>query len=191
MRSGIFLTLVAAFAGLSESRGQTIDQDQPGPFMQKAATQSVTPSGPLSKTMSPREALELRRQSAASPVDDGVVTLPQVTVEADDLQEIQRQITELEAARAREEKLATASALDVLLNGESISEILSLFGGESATARAEQARQRVAIMGQEKLLLLSMLTPRTETERKQIMTELKMLKELRRGTGGSTGRQKQ
>jgi hypothetical protein len=110
------------------------------------------------------------------PEEREVVKLPEVKVEAKRITALDASLALIDRQQRREEKASVPSALDTFLNSWSI----PFFGGASAEGRAARARERVAIMDSERLLVISLELAKTPEERRRILDDIQMLKDFRK-----------
>jgi hypothetical protein len=101
--------------------------------------------------------------------DPEILILPKVEVTAPKITPFEKQLAELEQEQAREDRSSSPSWLESLLNSKAY-----------VNARTARARERVEIMNWERMLLIALMAAKTDDERSQIRSEIRMFKAMRR-----------
>jgi hypothetical protein len=101
--------------------------------------------------------------------DPEILILPKVEVTAPEITPFEKQLEQLDHEQAWEERSTKLSWLEALLNGKAF-----------ANARTERAKARVEIMNWERMLLIALVGAKTDEERAQIRSEIRMFKAMRR-----------
>jgi hypothetical protein len=124
----------------------------------------TVPKGPK-----PMPVLKLEERKTFDEGDPEILLLPKVEVTAPKVTPFEKQLERLDEEQAWEERSTKLSWLESLLNGKNF-----------ANARVKRAKERVEIMSWERMLHVALLAAKTDEEREQIRTEIKMFKALRR-----------
>jgi len=129
---------------------------------------------------SPAPAQAENGATPAKPEDESTIVLPKVEVKKDRITILDHQLHEQEKAIAREKKNVKETETDKALNDARVSKALSIFGGESASYRANIAKERVSLMDDEKDLLEAIAFAKTKEEKQELQKQLDELRALRR-----------
>lgn len=106
--------------------------------------------------------------------------LPKVDVRKERVTELDIQLEKQNQQIAREKAAAKPTVLDDTLNGSKISKALSIFGGQSSEDRANIAKERIAMMEDEKDILEAIAQAQTKEEKAELEKLLAQMRETRR-----------
>lgn len=139
---------------------------------------STVPAG--AATATPAQAGNTVAATPPAPVQEPAAVLPQVDVKKSRITELDRQLGKKNEEIAREKKNTKPTQLDQTLNGPKVSTALALFGGQSSDDRANIAKERVAMMEDEKSLMEAIAQTTDKTEKEELQKTLDGLKAMRR-----------
>ena len=106
--------------------------------------------------------------------------LPPVDVRKDRITELDRQLEKQNKEMAREKKNTKPTPLDETLNGPKVSKVFALFGGQSSEDRSNIARERVAMMEEEREMIEAIDQATTKEEKEQLQKTLDSMRTMRR-----------
>jgi hypothetical protein len=106
--------------------------------------------------------------------------LPKVDVRKGRITELDRQLGKQNQEMAREKKNTKPTALDETLNGSKISTALAIFGGQSSDDRSSIAKERVAMMEEERDMIEAISQATTKEEKEELQKTLESMSEMRR-----------
>jgi hypothetical protein len=115
---------------------------------------------------------------AAAPEEPKV--LPKVDVRKGRITELDRQLGKQNQEIAREKKNTKPTALDETLNGSKISTALAIFGGQSSDDRSSIAKERVAMMEEERDMIEAISQATSKEEKEELQKTLESMREMRR-----------
>lgn len=131
-------------------------------------------------TSAPVPAATENTPAPAKPEDESAIVLPKVEVKKDRITILDHQLHEQEKQIAREKKKTRETEADKALNDARVAKALAIFGGESASYRANIAKERVSLMEDEKDLLEAIAFAKTKEEKQELQKQLDELRALRR-----------
>jgi hypothetical protein len=131
-------------------------------------------------TPAPVPAASENTPAPAKPEDESAIVLPKVEVKKDRITILDHQLHEQEKQIAREKKNTRETEADKALNDPRVAKALAIFGGESASYRANIAKERVSLMEDEKDLLEAIAFAKTKEEKQELQKQLDELRALRR-----------
>ena len=117
---------------------------------------------------------------AAPATPEAATVLPKLDVQKGPITELDRQLAKQNKEIAREKENTKPTKLDETLNGPKISKALALFGGQSSDDRANIAKERVAMMEDEKELIEAIAQTKDKAEKEELQKTLAAMKEMRR-----------
>ncbi|MEO7599288.1 MAG: hypothetical protein ABIV50_10175 [Opitutus sp.] len=106
--------------------------------------------------------------------------LPKVEVRKGRVTELDRQLEQQNQEIAREKKNAKPTPLDEALNGPKVSKALAIFGGQSSSDRSSVAKERVAMMEEERDMIEAIAQAPTKEEKEELQKTLDSMKAMRR-----------
>jgi hypothetical protein len=106
--------------------------------------------------------------------------LPKVEVRKGRVTELDRQLEKQNQEIAREKKNTKPTALDATLNGSKVSSALAIFGGQSSDDRSTVAKERVAMMEEERDMIEAIAQATTKEEKAELQKTLESMREMRR-----------
>ena len=112
--------------------------------------------------------------------EEPATVLPRVEVRKDRITELDRQLAKQDREIAAEKQNTKPTALDETLNGPKVSKFFSIFGGQSSDDRANIARERVAMMEEEKDMLEAISQAQTKEEKAELQKTLDSMRAMRR-----------
>lgn len=118
--------------------------------------------------------------AAAAKADEPPSVLPKVDVRKNRVTELDRQLEKQNAEIAREKEKTKPTKLDDTLNGKKISSALAIFGGQSGEDRANIAKERVAMMEEERDMLEAIAQAPTKEEKAELQKTLDAMRAMRR-----------
>lgn len=136
----------------------------------KAAKKEQTPVAPAA-TPAPAPALH--------PAEPPTV-LPRVEVRKEKITELDQKLEKQNAEIAREKQNTKPTPLDETLNGPGVSKALAIFGGQSSDDRASVAKERVAMMQEERDLIEAIAQAQTKEEKAELERTLADMRAMRR-----------
>ncbi|MFI5358244.1 MAG: hypothetical protein ACHQ4G_13005, partial [Opitutales bacterium] len=117
----------------------------------------------------------------AAPVAPGPATvMPEFTVSASRVSELDIEIQKLEKQIEREKKHLKSTKLDDALNGDQTPKVLSIFGGKTTAQRESVAADRVTFLEGERDILEALKHVRTKQDSDQLQAQLDALKTMSR-----------
>jgi hypothetical protein len=157
------------------------------PQKETAATAATgnTPAKPNTGTgapVNPHAAAQPANATAATnpPAPEPASLLPKVDVKRDRITELDRQLEKQNAEIAREKVNTKPTALDDTLNGAKVSKTLAIFGGQSSDDRASIAKERVAMMEEERDLIEAIAQAQSKEEKEELQKTLDSMRAMRR-----------
>ena len=145
-----------------------------------AASPQKTPA-PVSATSAPvAPGTSPTPAPAPAPAPDEAKILPKVEVRKGRVTELDRQLEQQNKEIAREKKNAKPTPLDETLNGPKVSKALALFGGQSSSDRSAIAKERVAMMEEERDMIESISQAPTKEEKEELQKTLDSMRAMRR-----------
>lgn len=114
------------------------------------------------------------------PPQEPASVLPKVEVKRDRITELDRQIGKQNAEIAREKVNTKPTALDETLNGPKTSKALAFLGGQSSDDRANIAKERVAMMEEERDLIEAIAQTESKEEKAELQKTLDAMRAMRR-----------
>jgi uncharacterized membrane protein len=118
--------------------------------------------------------------AAAVPAEETPKVLPKVEVKNGRITELDIQVQKQNEEIAREKKNTQPTKLDETLNGPKISKALALFGGQSSDDRANVAKERVAMMEDERNLIEAIAQAKNKEEKEELEKTLEQARAMRR-----------
>ncbi len=148
-----------------------------------APTESVAAS--IAQNPPAKEAAQTapEKSSAASKkgkAEEDTTVLPEIQVRKDRITELDREVAKQNREIRREKQNTKPTALDETLNGPKASKWFAIFGGQSSEDRANIARERVAMMEDERDLLEAIDQAQTPEEKEQLKRTLDSMRAMRR-----------
>jgi hypothetical protein len=119
-------------------------------------------------------------EKAAPPAKEAAAVLPKVDVRKDRITELDRQVEKQNQEIAREKKNTKPTPLDETLNSPKLSKALALFGGQSSDDRSNVAKERVAMMEEERDMIEAIDQARTKEEKEELQKTLDSMRAMRR-----------
>lgn len=145
----------------------------------KSPSPAATATGaPVATTTSP--APGSTPGAAAAPAQEPAKVLPKVEVRKGRVTELDRQLEKQNQEIAREKKNTKPTALDDTLNGSKVSSALAIFGGQSSEDRSTIAKERVAMMEEERDMIEAIAQANTKEEKEELQKTLDSMREMRR-----------
>jgi hypothetical protein len=142
-----------------------------------AGTGTGAPVNPKNASATPNAA---NTPPAPTPAQEPASVLPKVEVKRDRITELDRQLEKQNAEIAREKVNTKPTALDDTLNGGKISKTLAIFGGQSSDDRANVAKERVAMMEEERELIEAISQAQSKEEKEELQKTLDAMRAMRR-----------
>lgn len=119
--------------------------------------------------------------TAAAPVEFNPATvLPEVRIRKDRITELDQQLAKQNKEIAREKQNTKPTALDETINSPKLSKAFALFGGQSSEDRSSIAKERVAMMEEEKEIMEAIAQAGTKEEKEQLQKVLDSMRTMRR-----------
>jgi len=118
--------------------------------------------------------------ATTTPPPEPPSVLPKVEVKRDRITELDRQVAKQNAEIAREKVNTKPTALDDTLNGAKVSKALAFLGGQSSDDRANIAKERVAMMEEERDLIEAIAQAQTKEEKEELQKTLDAMRAMRR-----------
>jgi hypothetical protein len=118
--------------------------------------------------------------AAGKPAAEAAQVLPKVDVRKGRITELDVQLAKQNEEIAREKVNTKPTKLDETLNGPKISTALAIFGGQSSDDRANVAKERVAMMEEEKEIIEAISQAQTKEEKAELEKLLAEMKATRR-----------
>lgn len=118
--------------------------------------------------------------AAATTAPEPAKVLPKFQVQNSRITELDRQVAKQNQEIAREKKNTQPTKLDETLNGPKISKALAIFGGQSSDDRANVAKERVAMMEDERGLIEAIAQAQTKEEKAELEKTLVEARATRR-----------
>lgn len=132
-----------------------------------AAAPVVAPGTPAPKPATPA-------------AEEAPTVLPKVEVRREKVTELDEKIAKQNEQIARERKNTKPTPLDETLNGPGVSKALAIFGGQSSDDRSSVARERVAMMEEERDLIEAIAQAQTKEEKAELEKTLADMRAMRR-----------
>lgn len=145
---------------------------------EKKAAKSET-GAPVEPPGTPADA-KTANPPAATATPDAATVLPKLDVQKGKITELDRQLAKQNKEIAREKENTKPTRLDETLNGPKVSKALAFFGGQSSDDRANIAKERVAMMEDEKELIEAIAQTKDKAEKEELQKTLAAMKEMRR-----------
>ena len=136
------------------------------------------PAKEIAKAPATPASVDSKSDSAAK--DDDTTVLPEMHVRKDRITELDKQVAKQNREIRREKQNTKPTALDETLNGPKASKWLSIFGGQSSDDRANIARERVAMMEDERDLIEAIAQTQDPVEKEQLQRTLDAMRAMRR-----------
>lgn len=114
------------------------------------------------------------------PAEEPPSVLPKVEVKRDRITELDKQVAKQNAEIAREKVNTKPTALDDTLNGSKVSKALAFLGGQSSDDRANIAKERVAMMEEERDLIEAIAQAESKEEKAELQKTLDAMRAMRR-----------
>lgn len=143
-----------------------------------AAVAAPVATGADAKPAAPADAKDPK--AAADTKQEAPTVLPKVEVKKGKITELDRQLEKQNQEIAREKKNAKPTPLDDTLNGSKVSKVFALFGGQSSDDRANVAKERVAMMEEERDLIEAIAQAQTKEEKAELQKTLDDMRAMRR-----------
>jgi hypothetical protein len=112
--------------------------------------------------------------------DESPDVLPEIQVRKDRITELDKQVAKQNREIRREKQNTKPTALDETLNGPKTSKWLAIFGGQSSEDRANIARERVAMMEDERDLIEAIAQTEDPEEKALLQRTLDAMRAMRR-----------
>lgn len=106
--------------------------------------------------------------------------LPEVQVRKDRITELDQQLAKQNKEIAREKQNTKPTPLDESLNSPKLSKIFGIFGGQSSEDRSNIARERVAMMEEERDMIEAIAQAETPEEKAVLQKTLDSMRAMRR-----------
>jgi hypothetical protein len=164
-----------------------------GPTAEAAAAKSAAEKGkPASETAAPVAPAANAAKGANNVATDGKSptaapgpveapnVLPKVEVRNGRITELDRQVQKQNQEIAREKVNTKPTKLDETLNGPKVSKALAIFGGQSSDDRANVAKERVAMMEDERDLIEAIAQATDKNEKEELQKTLDQARAMRR-----------
>jgi hypothetical protein len=151
-----------------------------GPSKSPAAEAVAHPAPPPPAPPAKSEKKEGSAQEAAKAKQQDPTVLDPVEVRKRKMTEFEKQTRDQEAAMIREKKYTTPTEMDKALNDSKVSKVFSIFGGQSGEQRANVAKERLAMMEEEKDIIEAIAHAKTKEEKQTLQKQLDELRKVRR-----------
>jgi hypothetical protein len=148
-----------------------------GATQNKSATGTGAPVNPKEASTTPPATNATAPQT---PAQEPPSVLPKVEVKRDRITELDRQLEKQNAEITREKVNTKPTALDDTLNGGKVSKALAIFGGQSSDDRANMAKERVAMMEEERDLIEAISQAQSKEEKEELQKTLDSMRSMRR-----------
>jgi hypothetical protein len=112
--------------------------------------------------------------------EEAPTVLPKVEVRREKVTELDEKIAKQNEEIYREKKNTKPTPLDETLNGPGVSKALAIFGGQSSDDRANVAKERVAMMEEERDLIEAIAQAQTKEEKAELEKTLADMRAMRR-----------
>jgi hypothetical protein len=119
-------------------------------------------------------------EAAKTPAPADTTVLPKVEVRKEKITELDRQLAKQNREIAREKENTKPTALDETINGPKVSRFFAIFGGQSSDDRANIAKERVAMMEEERDLIEAIAQAPTKEEKAELQKTLDDMRAMRR-----------
>lgn len=145
----------------------------------ESAAASAAPSSPATETAStlPEKSETAPKEEKAKEAPD---VLPEIQVRKDRITELDKQVAKQNREIRREKQNTKPTALDETLNGPKTSKWLAIFGGQSSEDRANIARERVAMMEDERDIIEAIAQTEDPEEKALLQRTLDAMRAMRR-----------
>ncbi len=192
----------AVHAAEKETKKQATDEEILARLRDHALKKRAARSAPTSSTAAPAASAEsvaasiaqnppakeaaqaAPENSAAAPKkeneEENTTVLPEIQVRKDRITELDRQVAKQNREIRREKQNTKPTALDETLNGPKASKWFAIFGGQSSEDRANIARERVAMMEDERDLIEAIAQAQDPEEKEQLQRTLDSMRAMRR-----------
>jgi hypothetical protein len=145
-----------------------------------ASTPSQTAAPVVTSKEGAAAVTKSKNEKAAAVSKEPAAVLPKVDVRKDRITELDRQLEKQNKEISREKKNTKPTPLDETLNSPKISKALSLFGGQSSDDRSNIAKERVAMMEEEREMIEAIDQATTKEEKEELQKTLDSMKAMRR-----------
>lgn len=145
----------------------------------KPKTGTAAPVNPPTGAQ-PAQAAANATAATTPPAPEPPSVLPKVEVKRDRITELDRQVAKQNAEIAREKVNTKPTALDDTLNGAKVSKALAFLGGQSSDDRANIAKERVAMMEEERDLIEAIAQAQSKEEKEELQKTLDAMRAMRR-----------
>jgi hypothetical protein len=154
------------------------------PAAAPAASTESTAASPASTAPAQETASTTPEKTAAAskkePAEDDPNVLPEIQVRKDRITELDKQVAKQNREIRREKQNTKPTVLDETLNGPKTSKWLAIFGGQSSEDRANIARERVAMMEDERDLIEAIAQTEDPEEKALLQRTLDAMRAMRR-----------
>lgn len=153
-----------------------------------AASPAAAPAAPAETVAAAIEQNPPAKEAAATKTeapkadaeDNSTTVLPEIQVRKDRITELDRQVAKQNREIRREKQNTKPTALDETINGPKASRWFAIFGGQSSEDRANIARERVAMMEDERDLIEAIAQAHNPEEKAQLQRTLESMRAMRR-----------
>lgn len=135
------------------------------------------------KTQAVSKETESKEAAAAKTTavkEEEPTVLPKLQVRKERITELDRKLDKQNKEIAREKQNTKPTKLDETLNSPRVSKALSIFGGQSSDDRASIAKERVAMMEDERDLIEAIEQAETKEEKEELQKTLDTMRAMRR-----------
>lgn len=150
---------------------------------QKNKAPASATAAPVTQPASPTKVAPTQNDAVApstpAPQEPANV-LPKVEVRNGRITELDRQVQKQNQEIAREKVNTKPTKLDETLNGPKVSKALAIFGGQSSDDRANVAKERVAMMEDERDLIEAIAQAKNKEEKEELQKTLDQARAMRR-----------
>jgi hypothetical protein len=157
------------------------EKSEPAPAPAATTTAPTPTAAPVT---TPKDkaapATTAKDEKAAAPAKEAAAVLPKVDVRKDRITELDRQLDKQNQEIAREKKNTKPTPLDETLNSPKLSKALALFGGQSSDDRSNVAKERVAMMEEERDMIEAIDQATTKEEKEELQKTLDSMRAMRR-----------
>ena len=140
----------------------------------------VTPAVPDATTTPAAPAADSKTAATMPAIPEPPSVLPKVEVRNSRITELDRQVAKQNQEIAREKVNTKPTKLDETLNGPKVSKALAIFGGQSSDDRANVAKERVAMMEDERDLIEAIAQAKNKEEKDELQKTLDQARAMRR-----------
>lgn len=167
-------------ARLAEHAKKKADVAQAKAEAEKKPVDEQTPETIGAPVATTAEAKARAKTPDTPTAEEPPTVLPKLEVQKGRITELDRQLDKQNREIAREKPNTKPTKLDETLNGPGVSKALSIFGGQSSEDRANIAKERVAMMEDEKDLMEAIAQARTKEEKEELQKTLDAIRAMRR-----------